>query len=47
MLSFTRNAPPHLPVVRDHRTHVIIKFEKLEDEKTKVSLYHDGWGTGG
>ena len=47
MLSFTWNAPPHLPKVRNQRTHVCIRFTKIEKNKTKVSLHHDGWGTGG
>ena len=47
MLSFTWNAPPHLHDVRNQRTHVCIRFEKLEENKTKVTLHHDGWGTGG
>lgn len=46
MLSFTWNAPPSLPDVRGHYTHVIIRFiEKAEG--THVTLTHDGWGFGG
>ena len=47
MFSFTWNAPPHLPEVRNQRTHVIIRFEQLEKNKTRVTLHHDGWGNGG
>ena len=47
MFSFSWNAPPHLPDVRNQRTHVCIRFTKIEKNKTKISLYHDGWGTGG
>lgn len=47
MLSFTWNAPPNLPDVRDQRTHVIIRFEKIPESFTKVRLHHNGWGTGG
>jgi len=47
MLSFTWNAPPHLPDVRNQRTHVCIRLEKLEENKTKITLHHDGWGVGG
>ncbi|MFQ6610535.1 MAG: SRPBCC domain-containing protein, partial [Fidelibacterota bacterium] len=47
MLSFTWNAPPHLPDVRKQWTHVVIRFEEISAEKTKVTLHHDGWGTGG
>ena len=46
-LSFTWNAPPHLPDVRGQRTHVEVHLEALDDKTTKVSLVHGGWGTGG
>ncbi len=45
MFSFTWNAPPHLPSVRKQHTHVVIRL--FPDESgTKVTLYHDGWGSG-
>ena len=47
MLSFTWNAPPHLPEVRGQWTHVIIHLEPLGPRRTKVTLFHDGWGKGG
>ncbi len=47
MLSITWNAPPHLPDVRNQRTHVCIRFFELGDKKSKITLHHDGWGTGG
>ena len=47
MLSFTWNAPPSLPDVRNQKTHVIIRLEKLSEKSTKVILHHDGWGSGG
>ena len=46
MFSFTWNAPPHLPDVRGQRTHVVIRFFQ-EDDGTRVTLCHDGWGTDG
>lgn len=46
MLSFSWNAPPSLPDVRGHFTHVIIRLFK-EIDGTGVSLVHDGWGDGG
>jgi uncharacterized protein YndB with AHSA1/START domain len=46
MLSFTWNAPPSLPEVRGQRTHVVLRFYQ-EGDATRVTLYHDGWGTGG
>jgi hypothetical protein len=47
MLSFTWNAPPHLPQVRGQMTHVTVRFEQMEGSKTRVMLRHDGWGDGG
>jgi uncharacterized protein YndB with AHSA1/START domain len=47
MLSFTWNAPPELPSVRGHMTHVVIRLFPLGDRSTKVTLQHDGWGSGG
>jgi uncharacterized protein YndB with AHSA1/START domain len=47
MLSFTWNAPPELPEVRSQLTHVTIWLEPLDDQRTRVTLRHDGWGEGG
>lgn len=47
MFSFTWNAPPSLPQVRGQRTHVTLRFFAEEGGRTRVTLYHDGWGTGG
>lgn len=46
MLSFTWNAPPHLPNVRPQRTHVVVRFKELDPGHTQVTLTHDGWGAG-
>ncbi|MFC2053911.1 SRPBCC domain-containing protein [Chloroflexota bacterium] len=46
MFSFTWNAPPILPKVRGQRTHVVVRFVP-EGGGTRVTLYHDGWGSGG
>jgi len=46
MLSFSWNAPPSLPQVRGQRSHVVIRFYQ-EASGIRVTLYHDGWGTGG
>jgi len=46
MFSFTWNAPPTLPGVRDQRTHVTLRFFP-EGGRTRVTLCHDGGGTGG
>jgi uncharacterized protein YndB with AHSA1/START domain len=47
MLAFDWSAPPHLPEARAQRTHVVIRFKKVSEGKTKVTLFHDGWGEGG
>ncbi len=44
MLSFTWNAPPHLPDIRRQFTHVVVRFKALGTENTLVQLVHDGWG---
>ena len=46
MLSFTWNAPLHLPDVRGQRTHVVLWFDDAGGGRTKVTLRHDGWGEG-
>ncbi len=46
MLSFTWNAPPHMPSVRGQMTHVVIRLCETEAEGTRVTLRHDGWGEG-
>ena len=46
MLSFTWNAPPHLPNVREQLTHVVVRFRELSPATTEVTLTHDGWGEG-
>lgn len=46
MLSFTWNAPLHLPRVRGQRTHVVLWFDDAGEGRTKVTLRHDGWGEG-
>ncbi len=47
MLSFSWNAPPSLPDVRNQRTHVTLRFRRINEKQTKVILHHDGWGEGG
>jgi uncharacterized protein YndB with AHSA1/START domain len=47
MLSFTWNAPPHLPEARKQRTVVILHFEPMGEKATRVTLHHVGWGGGG
>ncbi|MHC1739597.1 MAG: SRPBCC domain-containing protein [Anaerolineaceae bacterium] len=44
MLSFTWNAPPEYPKIREQRTHVCVRFVTVEINKTLVALTQDGWG---
>jgi uncharacterized protein YndB with AHSA1/START domain len=45
-LSFTWNAPPELPRIRQMHTHVSLFLESMEGNRTRVTLIHDGWGVG-
>lgn len=45
MLSFTWNAPPHLPEVRPQHTAVVVRLLALADGRTRVTLIHSGWGS--
>lgn len=47
MLSFTWNAPPHLPQARQQRTAVVVRLQPVDDKTTRVTLHHSGWGDGG
>lgn len=47
MISFTWNAPPQFPEARGQRTVVIVRTEPLGATRTRVTLSHLGWGTGG
>lgn len=46
MLAFTWNAPPRMPEIRKQWTHVVVRFQPVGDERTKITLFHDGWGEG-
>jgi uncharacterized protein YndB with AHSA1/START domain len=49
-LSFTWNAPPELPTVRNQQTFVTVRLAEVpgqEKPTTHVVLRHWGWGTGG
>lgn len=47
MLSFTWNAPLHMPNVRKQWTHVVVRLQEAGPNRTRVTLTHDGWGEGG
>jgi uncharacterized protein YndB with AHSA1/START domain len=46
MLAFTWNATPHLPKVRDRRTHVVVRLSEIDEAAARITLTHDGWGEG-
>ena len=46
MLSFTWNAPLSMAEVRKYNTWVVLTFEELTPEKTRLSLVHLGWQAG-
>jgi uncharacterized protein YndB with AHSA1/START domain/uncharacterized protein YciI len=46
MLSFEWNAPPEFGELRDKRTQVILQFESISPNRTKVTFSHLGWGKG-
>lgn len=46
LISFTWNAPPHLPEVRAQRTFVTVRLAPASPTETRVSLHHSGWGEG-
>jgi uncharacterized protein YndB with AHSA1/START domain len=45
MISFSWNAPPHLPAARAQRTFVTVRMQP-EGAETRVRLTHAGWGDG-
>ncbi|MHC4695620.1 MAG: SRPBCC family protein [Planctomycetota bacterium] len=48
MLSFSWNAPPAIPTLRDagERTHVVVEFEQAPDKQVKLTLWQLGFGKG-
>jgi uncharacterized protein YndB with AHSA1/START domain len=46
LLSFTWNAPPHLPEARKQRTFVTVRLQP-QGTGTVVRIDHSGWGEGG
>lgn len=45
MLSFSWNAPPTIPEIRnqEHRTWVVVQFREIDQDHTEVTLDHLGW----
>ena len=48
MLSFEWNAPPSIPTLRTAgaKTHVVLRFEELDEGRVRVKLAHLGFGRG-
>lgn len=48
MLSFSWNAPPSIPEIRNqtHRTWVVVQLIEIGESTTKVTLDHLGWKDG-
>jgi uncharacterized protein YndB with AHSA1/START domain/uncharacterized protein YciI len=46
MLAFSWSAPPSMPAVRKMFTQVVVAFEPLDADRTRVRLVHHGWGSG-
>ena len=48
MLSFSWNAPPSIPEIRNqkHRTWVVVQLIEIGETTTKVTLDHLGWKEG-
>ncbi|MBK1876369.1 SRPBCC family protein [Pelagicoccus mobilis] len=44
--TFSWNAPPHLDQVRNQQTVVELRFESLNEDSTRLTLIHTGWGEG-
>ena len=45
MISFSWNAPPSQPESRARHTWVVVEFDPIQDDATKVTLTHLGFGT--
>jgi uncharacterized protein YndB with AHSA1/START domain len=46
MISFTWDAPPQWPEIRKQRTLVAVRFYRITDTETLVTLTQTGWGIG-
>jgi len=46
MLSVSWALPPYMEEVRPHHTHLLIRFEQVDEAATRVTLTHSGWGEG-
>ncbi len=48
MLSFTWNAPPEYPEIRNHKhtTWVVVNFKPVDENHTELTIKHLGWLSG-
>ncbi|MEE9449170.1 MAG: SRPBCC domain-containing protein [Ignavibacteriaceae bacterium] len=48
MLSFTWNAPPEYPEIRNHEhsTWVVVNFKPIDGNQSEITINHLGWLTG-
>lgn len=46
LLSFTWNAPVDMGDLRQQRTHVTVRLEALDGQRTRLHFCEDGWGAG-
>lgn len=46
MISFTWAMPPYMEEIRPHMTVVQIRFEPAGKDRTRIRLYHTGFGEG-
>ena len=46
MLSASWALPPYMAEVRPHHTHLLLRFEPLDETRTRIRLTHSGWGEG-
>lgn len=44
MLQYTWKMPPYMPEIKPHMTVVQMYFDKISDTRTRVRLYHTGFG---
>ena len=46
MIQYTWAMPPYMPEIRPHMTTVQMFFEPVSDSRTRVQLFHTGFGSG-
>ncbi len=46
MISVSWDMPPYMPEIRPHQTVLQILFEPVDDDTTRVRLFHTGFGEG-